>query len=122
MPHARARWYQTSRQRSFPIPRRPACARHSGMRPRVSPTVGADPQRLRFSLPPVDRGALVEAIPASRVFARIRALITRHHGGDRLAAASQLGLAAEHRERFLNGVWRPFFLDGLAAPVLSYRM
>jgi hypothetical protein len=64
----------------------------------------------------------LDAIPASRVSARIGALIARHHGGDRLAAASQLGLEPEHLEGLLSGDWRKFSLDGLAALVLGYRI
>jgi hypothetical protein len=64
----------------------------------------------------------LETISASRVSARIGALIARHHGGDRLAAASQLGLEPEYLEGLLSGDWRKFSLDALAALVLGYRI
>lgn len=60
------------------------------------------------------------AILASNVSARIEALILRHDGGDREAAARRLGLDAERLTGLLSGDWRRFSLDGFAAAVRGY--
>ena len=60
------------------------------------------------------------AILAANVSARIEALILRHDGGDRGAAARRLGLDPERLAGLLSGDWRRFSLDGFAAMVRCY--
>jgi hypothetical protein len=63
---------------------------------------------------------IVEWITAAEVSARVESLITRHHGGDRRAAARRLGIEQARLTGLLSGDWRRFSLEGLAALVRGY--
>ena len=57
---------------------------------------------------------------ASDVSARVAALIARHHGGDRHAAANHLGIEPDCLAGLLSGDWRRFSLDAFTALVCGY--
>ena len=57
---------------------------------------------------------------ASAVSTRVKALIARHHDGNRFAAARSLGVQPEQLSGLLSGDWRRFSLDALAALVHGY--
>jgi hypothetical protein len=57
---------------------------------------------------------------ASQVSARVESLISRHHGGDRRAAARRLGIETDRLAGLLSGDWCRFSLDALAALVRGY--
>jgi hypothetical protein len=59
---------------------------------------------------------------ASNLSARVHALITHHHAGDRRAAAEQLGIEPDTLAGLLTGDWRQFSLAALAVIVRVYNV
>jgi hypothetical protein len=57
---------------------------------------------------------------ASKVSARVKALIAHNDGGDARAAACALGLDPDCLDGVLSGDWDRFSLDALAALVRGY--